>query len=809
MIPTSTANAALSLVSTLVRLTGRIDRIVAEQAALREDLAFAGKVVTLPPPAIQMVRQLKAFLDATAREVPDPLSGRRSELEALVEQPAPAEDALVEWMETLLPEKLVFTIESPAQDFAAKLAAKRAAWNLSDDEVRRLVYYLAPGEDVRQAKLPWQLAMSVVDALTEVAVANPSLLLREDRARPLIRAVLERFADADLATAAPNATLRLVLKATLNGALDSAGALSSDKAGVNAVLSALANARAQFGDDLVVGLARGRGYALLVGHLLEQAGGLLRAEEASDFERIAADVVGRAGTLIQSRPGLEAFLQDHWGDLLRAGLRSVQVHGNAILGADAPLLRATLLASIDVLADDEASALLGNGTLVKAVEAAVAAVAVEPDLLNDATDRQWLRRLIGTTAALAADRGIRAAFSSEGLHSMLDAALSDLAAHPELIVEDPGLPQEALGGILRALASSKTRRLDAVAADGARAVIGALAENPALARSDYPAAVARMASALADALDDRALSRDEARQLLGAAAESVAANPAIVGIEQGKLAGDVLAAALVTLGETRGGLVAAADLQRLATAALDVAIAHPGLFAGEPMLAANALEAVLSAVRDELAGSSPAGGLTVSSVAAAAAGAVLAQLAADPGLLETRYPGAVGRVAALLARLLADGKITGAEADDIVRVAAASIAANATLLAEQQGDLAREALAAVLDATLADRAIRLRGPDIAAVAGAVLAVLAAHGKALLGEDPVAALRQRIAVVIEAGLIEAARQLGVLLDRREVSIVLASLVRRWALDRVPTVDPDDPRFARLFAEAAAEVLARVA
>src|SRR5690606_32054631 len=129
-------------------------------------------------------------------QAPDPLHGRRSELEALLEQRAPGEDELVAWMEELLPEKLVFTVESPADDFAAKLAAKRAAWNLNDDDVRRLVYYLAPGEDVRQAKLPWQLAMSVVDALTEAAVANQSLLLREDRARPLILAVLERFADA-------------------------------------------------------------------------------------------------------------------------------------------------------------------------------------------------------------------------------------------------------------------------------------------------------------------------------------------------------------------------------------------------------------------------------------------------------------------------------------------------------------------------------------------------------------------------------------------------------------------------------------
>ena len=43
-IPATTANAALSIVSGLVRLTGRVDRIMAEQTALREDLALPGKV---------------------------------------------------------------------------------------------------------------------------------------------------------------------------------------------------------------------------------------------------------------------------------------------------------------------------------------------------------------------------------------------------------------------------------------------------------------------------------------------------------------------------------------------------------------------------------------------------------------------------------------------------------------------------------------------------------------------------------------------------------------------------------------------
>src|SRR5690606_40776884 len=112
------------------------------------------------------------------------------------------------------------------------------------------------------------------------------------------------------------------------------------------------------------------------------------------------------------------------------------------------------------LADNDDSVWLGDGALIKAVEAAAAAVAVKPALLDDATDRRWLRRLIGATAAIAADDGLRAAFSREGLDSLLDSALSDLDAHPQLLLEDPGLLQAGDRGIFRTLASGETRQMD-------------------------------------------------------------------------------------------------------------------------------------------------------------------------------------------------------------------------------------------------------------------------------------------------------------------------------------------------------------
>jgi len=810
-IPTSTANAAMSIVSGLVRLTGRVDRIMAEQTALREDLALPGKVVIKPPPAIQMLRELQTYRDDTAGQQPDPIAGRRDELSALLAQQQPAEDKLVAWMEEVLPDKLTFDVDDPSGKFAATLKTRRGAWDLDDDEIRQLAYYLGPGEDLRETKLPWQLAMSIVDVLSEVVLENQSLIFREDRARPVLVAVLERFSDAELGQVGSHRTfLRVVLKATLNGTLDSVDALNSDKVWVNGVLSAMATARQNTpaGDDFVVGLVQGRGYPLLIGSLLHEGAGFLSSSDASEFERVAADVLTTAGTAVQQRRDFERFFQDHWGDLLRAGLNSVHANGNAILDDTDPLLRNALLASVEVLSKTDNRSFLSGDTLTTVVEAAVGAVALEPGLL-DGVDEKWLRELLESTAGVIASNGVRKAFSSNGLNALMQTVLADFARQPELLVAKPGLPREVLGTILEALAAAETPRLETIATAGVQSVLDALTANPDLIHTRYPGIVAALSGELAVALEDLEITRDEAAEILGGVATNIAASPALVGIDQDGLPAEIFATFLGSLAKHRGDLLTSTAIRELAIGVFDVVAADPKLLAGQPDLIRAAAAPMLSELRALVDNAAESPDLKLSQLATAGLKGVLSAIADDPVLLDSRYPAAVSKVALILGQNLVDGKLTAAEVEETLRLAAISIASNPTLLAKEQESLAAQVVGAVLKKILAEDEVRIRGLDLVDVLGEVMAVLAAHGKGLLGTEPVSKLVSRVEVVIDAGLEKAGRELGRLLDRSTVPLVLASLLRRWAMDLVDTLEIDDPRFDQMFSGIVNDVLERAA
>ncbi len=809
-IPTSTANAAVSIVSGLVRLAGRIDNIMAEQSALREDLALPGKVELSPPLASVMNRDLQTFLEETANQDPDPLGGRRTELAALVGQRNPAESALLAWTEELLPERIEYRIDDPTGDFAAQLTKRRSAWSLEDEEIRRLAYYLGPGEDLREARLPWQLATTVIGVLSEVAVQNQALIFRDDRARPILVSVLARFSEPDLATVGAHRTLlRFVLKATVNGALDAADVLGGDKAWVEGVLSGLAKAReaSPQGDDFIIGLVQGDGYPLLIGSLLEEGAGLLSSSDAGPFEAVATDVLTRAGELVLERPDFEGFFREHWGDLLRAGLNSVHSNGNVILADEQPLLRQTLLTSIEVLATAGERDFLSREILTGAIEAAVGAIAVQPELLDDAVGEAWLREVLGSTAGVIADEGIRRAFSTAGLRTLMQTLLAEFARQPELLVARPGLAREVAGSMLAALAGAGKPRLEAVASAGVQAVLGALAADPGLVDTEYPALVAGVAGQLAVKLEDLRLTRGEAGEILRSIAGAIAADPALIEMDPTDLPATVVAELLGKLAEQRTRLVSSTTLKETLAAALGVLAADPRLLAGRPDLIREAVAPMLAELGRFLGESPGSSDQRLARLARAGLQGVLEALTRDPALLDSRYPAAVGKVAQALAERLLDGKLSAAEAEQILRLAAEIIASNPKLLVKEEDQLAALVLGAVLDKLLAEETLRLRGPDLVDLLAETLAVLAAHGKALLGDDSVDQLLIRVLVVIETGLDQANRELGRLLDRGTVPLVLAALLRRWALDRVETLDVTDPRFARLFEEIVSDVLAR--
>jgi len=811
-IPTSTANAAISIVSGLVRLTGRIDNIMAEQAALRDDLALPGKVLVSPPLASVMCRELRSSLEETASRVPDPLGGRRAELAELLEQRNPEENALLRWMEELLPEKVEYRIEDPSGSFAAKLRARRSAWDLDDEEIRRLAYYLGPGEDLREAKLPWQLATTVVGVLSEVAIENQALIFRDDRARPILVAVLTRFAEPDLATVGSHrALLRFVLKATMNGALDAADALRGDKAWVEGILSALAKAResSDIGDDFVVGLVQGRGYPELIGSLLKEGADFLSSSDAGSFGAVAADVFTHASVLVRDHPDFEQFFRDHWGDLLRAALSSLHTNGGAILADGQPLLRQTLLASIEVLAKTTNRDFLNSQTLTAVFEAVLGAISTKPELLDDAVREKWLREVLGSTASVIANEGFRRTFSAAGLQTLMQTLLAGFAQHPELLATQPGLAQDVAGSMLSALASSDRPRLDTIASAGIQAVLTALVDNPVLVNTDYPALVAAVAGQLTLKLGDARLTRGEATEILAHVATTIAANPTLLGMDPPEVPAAIVAEVLSTVADHRPSLLTSTTCKDLVGAALGVVAADPQVLSGQPQGIGAAAAPVLEEVSVLLSGSALGADLSVAKVAHAGVLGVLAAVAQDSALLDSRYPAAVAKVARAVAERLRDGKLTIGGAERMVTSAAAIIATNPRLFQKEEDQLAARTAGAVLDELLTDETVRVRGLGLADLLAETLAILAAHGLAVLDGGSVDALVTRVQAVLKAGLEKANTELGRMLDRGTAPLVLAALLRRWALGQVETLDIDDARFESLFAEIVSAVSTRTA
>ena len=83
-IPLSTVGFAISLAAGIVKLGGRVDRILAEQEAVRRELALPDRVLIQPPPAFEMKQKLQQLVSETAGQTLDLLGGDRRRLEELI-----------------------------------------------------------------------------------------------------------------------------------------------------------------------------------------------------------------------------------------------------------------------------------------------------------------------------------------------------------------------------------------------------------------------------------------------------------------------------------------------------------------------------------------------------------------------------------------------------------------------------------------------------------------------------------------------------------------------------------------------------
>jgi len=565
MLTAEAAGLVLSIARGLIKLGGRIDLLMAERTAVQGDIALPMPKVAGGPALFTKIAKLRAFVDQSAGVVPDPLGPDRARLVALLATDPPGDDVHL-FFKRLFPLEAEPPLIDPDGEYVKALRKRFPGLALDDPDMRRAVFYIDPGRDARELGYVARSALLVVDVLAEVGVENTGLIHAE-ATRTLVQSVLERFAKPELEDFTEwSPVLRHVLGATLNGVLDSRESLDGAGPWVDALLTALAAAREDSGagDDYVVGLARGRGYRILLSNGLRVAAGRLNTTDAKSYEKVLVDIlVGAAPLVKQSIGGFDDFFKDNWGELVCAGLVSLEAHGPSLLEGAAPLLRDTTLSLISVLAKTPSAQLLQADTLYRLGDAAIGTIAANRDLLKGAVREVWLQELVGAVAKTAADQGIRKAFTRDGLEGVLRSALQVFALHPELIVQDPGARVELVAAVLKGV--SRADNLDAKTLASATVVslLEHLASRPGLLDSDYGPIVADLAGQVGKLVTSRTLTGIQGADLITAAADAIMRNPGLFGKVEDKIASTVLSSVVKGTKGDKTGLLTGAALVEL------------------------------------------------------------------------------------------------------------------------------------------------------------------------------------------------------------------------------------------------------
>jgi hypothetical protein len=325
----------------------------------------------------------------------------------------------------------------------------------------------------------------------------------------------------------PAGLLRHAVAAALNGALDAKGSLEGGNEWLDAALGALADARKDQGDNYVLGLLNGKGFPLLVGNLVGTAAGRIEAGGSGAFRGVVSDVLETAAPLVSRKTSFRGFFRDHWGDLLNAGLGSLEKHGPAILSDENPLVRKTLVAMVGRLAETKGTAYFTSETLYGVADAAIGVVASDPKLITKGVDAPWLEELIGTSVGVLARKGLRDAYSRSTLAALLGGAVTTFAEQPELIVKKPGLARTLVEGVLTNVKNAKAFDAQGLSRAAIGGALETLSRNPELLGFNYAEIVASFSGKLAKFVADptRPLTSIQGRDILTAATTALAENP--------------------------------------------------------------------------------------------------------------------------------------------------------------------------------------------------------------------------------------------------------------------------------------------
>lgn len=535
---------ALSIARGIIKLAGRADRLLAEKVGVTSDLILTMPTLSGGPGGIQMTKELKNYVEETKNNTPDPLSSNRGKIEELLKQPAPDPAQITKWYGLIFPERAIFPVLDPDSEYIKNLKNLYPEMDLKDKDTRAAAFYIGPGKDHRQIGYAWRMAMLVLDVVSEFGAENTSLFVRDEKIRSIVQAVLERFSKPDFESYHVWSPFLLhALSSTLNGVLDARHAYQDDDKWLTAMLGALATARekAEDGDNYILGLFQSKGYPLLISEGLSAAALTLDYNDAGDFEKITADVLREAAPLVKGDTNFRYFFQDHWGDLFRAGLCSAEKYGSKMLEEKSPLMRETLLAVVKELSTATDAQLLSPEVVFKITDAALGAVSLNPDLILDVAEPEWLKKLISSVIETAGNQGIRKTFSKKGFEAIVSSAAGTMAEYPELIIKEPGLVQKLVGSTLKAVGSlDNCLDAEAIASAAVKASLEVVVRNPDLLDTRYPDFLVDCAKRLAALVGSKKISRIQAADIVTAAAEAMVLNPVLFDEFEGKLAGEVV-----------------------------------------------------------------------------------------------------------------------------------------------------------------------------------------------------------------------------------------------------------------------------
>ncbi|WDT85121.1 hypothetical protein [Alteromonas sp. 009811495] len=563
---------AMSVISGVIKLGGRIDKVLAENRAVQADFVlpeFYNRNIAnldMSNAAVAIVtgifsnnsrneavsiRTILSWqddeLEANAASVNSEISAQnlRSLLTLIgSEDLAPgAYVALVEQNENL---KGIFgdwffehyvNPQNPNLALAQQLDQYRVNRRiaLNDNDIYRTSMMISAGR-VTQSSSAWRIAMASLDVFGELTLENQQSLIKDEKSRKIVSSVLTYFTKGDLENDVQtlDSLFKRVLSATLNGLLDTKDTWKGDEKWVTSLLEALADARSSVDEsnqeDYLVGLLSGEGYNRLVGELIEEAGEYLESEDAGEtksFKTVVAKMLSKTAEYYREGPegGDFKFVKQHWPDIARAGLKSFATHSEDLLSGNSELMKTILTSATTALGARTGD--FNGEDLTVAAQAIIKAVGENPELIDDQT---WMGTVFISFADTVQNVGLINTFTKTGIEQLTRTTLLAIVEHPQLIKDNGEFVTAFIRDLLSGLAATKTITAQSLGQVAIGTVLDVISTRPELVKPDsaITPVIGSFAAELGKLIDNSTLSRLQGEDILGAGVRAIAANPSLL-----------------------------------------------------------------------------------------------------------------------------------------------------------------------------------------------------------------------------------------------------------------------------------------